>query len=249
MVSLGTAASASVEKDLFTFYFRTSQFDNLHEKVDAITWNALRYALLGTLEDIIHDGVNPEEGFDVFEMEGYQRQPRTNFLPLKMVLLSPEFIIKWVNIMEKTDLFDYLGNDEVIIQNNLMHFESPNALSEYHSSLLSYIRTKVNTPTYTSISTELNSIHGRLKFGIPVSKIAKQFYNSTLGPYIITQPSNSVSINLPINLFTQSGSTFSPPPPKTFKVRLEYGTQYFINDFLISLKSLITWLSVGLTWS
>ncbi|HRD07190.1 MAG TPA: hypothetical protein PK037_06475, partial [Saprospiraceae bacterium] len=120
-------------------------------------------------------------------------------------------------------------------------------LSEYHSSLLSYIRTKVNTPTYTSISTELNSIHGRLKFGIPVSKIAKQFYNSTLGPYIITQPSNSVSINLPINLFTQSGSTFSPPPPKTFKVRLEYGTQYFINDFF-NKSEIVNYLAIGGTY-
>ncbi len=247
MVSLGTAASASVEKDLFTFYFRTSQFDNLHEKVDAITWNAPRYALLGTLEDIIHDGVNPEEGFDVFEMEGYQRQPRTNFFTTQNGFVKSGVHYQVGEYYGENRPFDYLGNDEVIIQNNLMHFESPNALSEYHSSLLSYIRTKVNTPTYTSISTELNSIHGRLKFGIPVSKIAKQFYNSTLGPYIITQPSNSVSINLPINLFTQSGSTFSPPPPKTFKVRLEYGTQYFINDFF-NKSEIVNYLAIGGTY-
>jgi hypothetical protein len=78
MVSLGRAASASVEKDLYKFYFRTSKFDNLSDKLASLTWQDAKYALPGMLEDVIHNAVNPVEGFDVFEIEGYRRQASSN---------------------------------------------------------------------------------------------------------------------------------------------------------------------------
>lgn len=247
MVSLGTAASASVEKDLYTFYFRTSKFDNLQDKVESLTWNAPKYALPGTLEDIIHDGLNPVEGFDVFEMEGYQRQTSTGVFTTHAGFIKSGVHYHVGENYGDEEPFDYLGNDDVISRNNLFHFESPIALSDYHFSLLEYISSQVNTAAYNAIVSELSRIKARLRFGIPPSKIAKQSYNSTLGPYIIPQSSNGLSSNVPANLSTQSGSTSPPPPPKTFKIRLEYGTQYFITDFF-NKSDIVDYLSIGGTY-
>jgi hypothetical protein len=120
-------------------------------------------------------------------------------------------------------------------------------MSNYNGTLLTYIKSKVSNATYVSMSSSLNSIVGSLEIRINPKKIGKQYYNATLGPYIIPTSSNGYSIDQPNMVINGNTSPSTAPPPKRYSVRLNYGTEYFIADF-INKGHVADYMSLGGTY-
>ncbi|MBK8699347.1 MAG: hypothetical protein IPN29_07275 [Saprospiraceae bacterium] len=231
MVTLGSAASASTEKSLFQFHFRTSQYDNLEDKLEGLTWKEPKYAVTDFLEDIHHEAINPVESFDVFEMEGFQTNTQSleSMTHKGLIRYGTYYLPSGQEIYEETP-FQYLGNDAVIVSNNPIYFEVPTAARDYHSALLSHIRSTASTSAYNLLKMQLdNIILKELDYKIRVNKLVEQYYNATLGPFQLPQSNNGIAIQ-GVGTFETSTSP-NLPPQKKLRISIKYGTEYFLVKF------------------
>lgn len=96
------------EKLLYVWYFKTSQFNTLTAKVDALSSPSSSYSNFGNFEQVDID-YNPQEQFDVFDVEGYsyERYGRTNIIP-PLVGMTAEWGARWHNSFTDPYIYDLL---------------------------------------------------------------------------------------------------------------------------------------------
>ncbi len=106
---LKTTAVSKTEKELFSFYFRTSKFNTVNEKVGQLSWQSTDYNKYWEDHESLTANFGSQEGWDVYDMHSdtYTKSSWTLVRPQYIVVRAPSVKENWYKNWIYPNIYDH----------------------------------------------------------------------------------------------------------------------------------------------
>jgi hypothetical protein len=208
------------QKELFKFHFGTSKYNNLNEKVSAMTFSGPKYRLpnLQVMDFKLENGI---ENFDEFDVLGYTTKPSSassQVITNKGLVQSNIYYNFEEEIGGANINFNFLGNDNIL------------EVHAYKYDLALQFKNYIKGLSYLYFRNVKNLSHD-IKTNITISEfntMLDQNYYGAIEAFDLPLGNGTGNINVSSGITNMSNSSYQPP--KRFIITIEHAAHYFWDD-------------------